>query len=77
MNIALIEQEIRHKKEALKRCHYNVQCLRRAKNPEYKEAIWQLSNEEYLLRDQLSRYSTVYNLLKEDRELFDNVPKRI
>lgn len=77
MNIALIEREMRYRKEALKRCQYNVQCLKRARNPEYEKAIWQLSQEAFLLEDQLVHYNTVFNLLKEDQELFDNVPKRI
>jgi hypothetical protein len=77
MQLAAIEREMRYKKEALKRCQYNVQCLKRAGNPEYEEAIWQFSNEAYLLEDQLFRYDIVFNLLKEDVQIYDDVPKRI
>jgi hypothetical protein len=77
MQLNLLEREIRYKKDALKRCQYNVQCLKRARNPEYKEAIWQLSQEAYLLEDQLSHYDIVFNLLKEDVQVYDDVPKRI
>jgi len=51
--------------------------LKRARNSEHKDAIWQLSQEVYLLEDQLSRYDTVFNLLKEDVQVYDDVPKRI
>jgi hypothetical protein len=77
MQLATLEREMRYKKEALERCQYNVQCLKRARNPEYREAIWELSNEAYLLEDQLSRYDTVFNLLKEDVQVYNDVPKRI
>lgn len=77
MQLNVLEREMNCKKEALKRCQYNVQCLKKAKNPEYKEAIWQLSQEAYFLEDQLTRYNTVISLLQEDQETFDNVPKRI
>jgi len=77
MQLNVLEREMRHKKDALKRCQYNVQCLKRARNSEHKDAIWQLSQEVYLLEDQLSRYDTVFNLLKEDVQVYDDVPKRI
>jgi hypothetical protein len=77
MQLNLLEREMRYKKDALKRCQYNMQCLKNARNPGYQEAIWQLSNEAYLLEDQLSRYDVVFNLLKEDVQVYDDVPKRI
>ena len=77
MQIVLVERELRQKAEALKRCQYNMQCLKRAKNSDYEKAIWQLSQEIFLLEDQLDRYNTVFNLLQDGQEMFDNVPKRV
>ena len=77
MQIVLIEQEMRDKEEALKRCKYYLAWLKQARNPKYKETIWELTQEQFLLEDQLAHYKTVFNLLEEDQETFDSVPKRI
>jgi hypothetical protein len=77
MQIVLIEREMKDKEEALKRCKYQAAWLKQLKKPEYKETIWQLSQEAFLLEDQLAHYKTVFNLLQEDQEVFDNFPKRI
>ena len=77
MQIVQIEREMKDKEEALKRCKYHAAWLKQLRKPEYKETIWQLSQEQFLLEDQIAHYKTVFNLLQEDQEVFDNVPKRI
>jgi len=77
MQIVLIEREMKDKEEALRRCRYNVACLKQANNKEYEKAIYELSQEVYMLEDQLEHYRVVFNLLREDQKVFDNVPKRI
>jgi hypothetical protein len=77
MKIVLIEREMKEKEAALKRCKYLVECLKKSRKPEHKEVLWQISQEQFLLEDQLAHYKIVFSLLQEDQEMYDSVPKRI
>ena len=74
MQLNLIERDIKIKEDALRRCKYNIQCLRRSpKVAEYEEGLKIMDQEAFYLQDQLNQYYVVQTLLREEHGSCDEM----
>jgi hypothetical protein len=74
MNILVIERDIKTREESLKRCKYNLSIVKRHHK---KEAAQEISAEILLLEDQLEKYHVLFNILREDQPVYDEVLPRV
>lgn len=77
MKLTLIDRDIHYKRDALKRCEYRIKCLKQSNKPEDKQIMHELSQEAFLLQDQLSYYKIIFDLLKEEHNFNDEMSKKI
>jgi len=74
MNISIIERDIKNREESLRRCKYDLICMKRAHKT---DAVHELSAEILLLEDQLDRYHVVFNILREEQPSYDEMLPRV
>jgi len=78
MNISIIERDIKNREESLRRCKYNVECLRKSPRAAgHQEDIRLMSQEAFYLQDQLDQYYVLFNLLREDQPEYDEMLPRV
>ena len=77
MQIGLIERDIKDREQALQTCKHSLSYLKKEDSRKYADTIRALSQEAFYLEDQLQHYRVLFNLLKDDQEKFDEVPKKI
>jgi hypothetical protein len=68
MQLRAIERDIKLREDALRRCKYNLDCMKG-----HKEAVDYLAAEVFLLEDQLEQYKVVANLLREEQGSCDEM----
>jgi hypothetical protein len=74
MQLNLVERDIKIKEEALQRCKYNLECLRRSPGvAEYQEGIKLIGQEAFYLQDQLDQYYVVQSILREEQGSCDEM----
>jgi hypothetical protein len=74
MQLNLVERDIKIKEEALRRCTYNLDCLRRSpRAAEYQEGIKLMDQEAFYLQDQLNQYYVVQSILREEQGVCDEM----
>jgi hypothetical protein len=74
MQLNLIEQDIKDKEDSLRRCKSNLLgCIMKTNSPETHNEIKLLSQEVFLLEDQLKMYRTIAGILKEEQGSHDEM----
>ena len=77
MKIVLIERDIKDREQALQTCKHSLSYLKKEDSRKYADTIRALSQEAFFLEDQLQHYHVLFNLLKDDQVLYDEMPKKI
>ena len=74
MNIELVERDIQNRELALKRCKYHLSCIDKTEN---QVPFKLLSQEIFYLQDQLERYYVLFNLLREEQPVVDEMLPKV
>jgi len=78
MQLNLIEQDIRSKEATLSRCKSNLlACVMKPNNSETHDEIKLLSQEVFLLEDQLDKYYSVAAFLRGEQGSHDEMLPKI